>query len=152
MQSRWESLLQPFQVEQEIGQKVLLDLFQAYSSAGRYYHSLEHIEQVLATINNLRSLSQNYAAVEFAAWFHDAIYNPKAKDNEEKSAEYAVKILKIVHIPLSTIEAVYSLIIKTKHHQNIDSIDSQIFLDADLSILGASTVKYRKYAQLISGT
>ncbi len=149
MQSRWESLLQPFQVEQEIGQKVLLDLFQAYSSAGRHYHTLEHIEEVLATINNLRSLSQNYAAIEFAAWFHDAIYNPKAKDNEEKSAEYAVNILKALHIPSLTIEAVYSLIIKTKHHKNIDSIDSKIFLDADLSILGASTAKYRKYAQLI---
>ncbi|MEW5858231.1 MAG: hypothetical protein AB1861_12745 [Cyanobacteriota bacterium] len=149
MQSRWESLLQPFQVEQEIGQKVLLDLFQTYSSAGRYYHTLEHIKQVLATINNLRSLSQNYAAIEFAAWFHDAIYNPKAKDNEEKSAEYAGNVLKTLHIPSSTIEAVYSLIIKTKKHQNIDGIDSKIFLDADLSILGASASKYRIYAQLI---
>ena len=149
MQSRWESLLQPFQVEQEVGQKVLLDLFQAYSSAGRYYHTLEHIVQVLVTINNLRSLSQNYAAIEFAVWFHDAIYNPKANDNEEKSAEYAVTILNALNIPSSTIEVVYSLIIKTKYHQDIDSIDSKIFLDADLSILGASPSKYKIYAQLI---
>lgn len=149
LQSRWDSLLQPFQVEQGVGQKVLLDLCKAYSSAGRYYHTLEHIEQVLATINNLRSLSQNYAAIEFAVWFHDAIYNPKTNDNEEKSAEYAVNILEALHIPSSTIEAVYSLIIKTKYHQNIDSIDSKIFLDADLSILGASASKYRVYAQLI---
>ncbi len=149
LQSRWESLLQPFQVEQEIGQKVLLGLFKAYSSQGRYYHTLEHIEQVLATLNDLRSLSQNYAAIEFAAWFHDAVYNPKANDNEEKSAEYAAMILKGLEIPSSIIEDVYSLIIETKYHQSTEDIDSKIFLDADLSILGASATKYKKYAQLI---
>ncbi|WP_242028942.1 hypothetical protein [Coleofasciculus sp. FACHB-712] len=149
LQSRWESLLQPFQVEQKIAQKVLLDLFKAYSSDGRHYHTLEHIEQVLATLNDLRSLSQNYAAIEFAAWFHDAVYNPKANDNEEKSAEYAAMILKGLDIPSSTIEVVYSLIRKTKYNQNIDGIDSKIFLDADLSILGASATKYRIYAQAI---
>ncbi|MBD1841457.1 hypothetical protein [Coleofasciculus sp. FACHB-501] len=149
LQSRWESLLQPFQVEQKIAQKVLLDLFKTYSSDGRYYHTLEHIEQVLATLNDLRSLSQNYAAIEFATWFHDAVYNPKANDNEEKSAEYAARILKGLEIPSSIIEAVYSLIIKTKYHQNTEEIDSKIFLDADLSILGASAAEYKVYAQLI---
>src|SRR3712207_8236015 len=58
-----------------------------YTTLFRSYHNLEHIYQVLETIEQLRSLSLNFHAIQLAAWLHDVIYDSRAKDNEEKSAE-----------------------------------------------------------------
>jgi predicted metal-dependent HD superfamily phosphohydrolase len=94
----WETLLQPFLVEPELRQNVFFDLVTAYSSAGRFYHNLEHIYQVLETIEQISrcrrsqvSHSLNFPAIQLAAWFHDVIYDSKAKDNEDKSAESAIR-------------------------------------------------------------
>lgn len=150
LKSSWEILLQPFQVDPESRQQVFWDLVAAYSSCDRFYHNLEHIHQVLETIEQLRSLSSNFPAIQFAAWFHDVIYDSKGKDNEEKSAEYAEIALTYLKILRPTIEQVKTLILTTKNHQALSNdSDSQILLDADLSILGASEPSYRAYAQAI---
>ena len=146
----WESLLQPFQVNPKVAQKVFLDLVAAYSSAERFYHTLEHIQHILETTEQMHSVAINFPAIQLAAWFHDVIYAPRAKDNEENSAEYAVASLIQLEIPISTVERVKSLIINTKTHQApAADIDSQILLDSDLAILGADELKYRAYAQAI---
>lgn len=156
--SRWQSLLQRFRVEHMVAQQVFSDLTAAYSSPGRFYHTLAHIQQVLETIDLMRyaystltrSPARNLAAIEFAAWFHDVIYDPKAKDNEEKSASYAADVLTSLRIPAETIDTAVSIILATKKHQAKENdIDCQIFVDADLSILGSSEAKYREYAQAI---
>ncbi|MEW6493110.1 MAG: hypothetical protein AB1589_11475 [Cyanobacteriota bacterium] len=150
LQARWETLLQSFSIEPELGQKVFFDLINAYSSADRSYHNLGHIHQVLETIESLRSLSLDFSATQLAAWFHDVIYNTTAQDNEEKSAEYAESVLISLKIPQSKIARVKNLILTTKNHQapSID-IDSHILLDADLAILGSSESDYRAYARAI---
>lgn len=153
----WESLLQPFQVNPRVTQQVFLDLVTAYSSVGRFYHTLEHIQHILETIEQMRrhsptqaALAIDFPAIQLAAWFHDVIYDPRAKDNEEKSAEYAVASLNQFKIPITTVERVKTLILNTKTHQAPpDDIDSQILLDSDLAILGASELEYRAYAQAI---
>ena len=96
----------------------------------------------------LRSL--DYIPVQLAAWFHDVIYNPQAQDNEEKSAEYAESTLSALKIPQIIIDRVKQLILTTKNHQALPTdIDSQILLDADLAILGATEWEYQTYAQAI---
>jgi predicted metal-dependent HD superfamily phosphohydrolase len=90
----------------------------------------------------------NFPAIQLAAWFHDVIYDSKAKDNEEKSAEYAAARLTSLEIPNNTVQSVQNLILHTKNHQAPPAdIDSQILLDADLAILGASELEYKTYAQ-----
>ena len=155
LKSTWESLLQPFQVSPRFSQKVFLELVRAYSSVGRFYHTLEHIQLVLKVIEEIRrqSLPQalriiNFPAIQLAAWFHDVIYDSKSKDNEEKSAEYAAARLTSLEIPNNTVQSVQNLILHTKNHQAPPAdIDSQILLDADLAILGASELEYKTYAQ-----
>ena len=153
----WESLLQPFQVDPTVTQQVFFDLVTAYSSVGRFYHTLEHIQHILETIEQMRRHSStqavvaiNFPAIQLAPWFHDVIYDPRAKDNEEKSAEYAVASLSQFEIPRTTVERVKTLILNTKTHQaQPDDIDSKILLDSDLAILGASELEYRAYAKAI---
>ncbi|WP_242058784.1 hypothetical protein [Microcoleus sp. FACHB-SPT15] len=150
LKSSWESALQPFEVEPRLTQKVFLDLVRAYSSVGRFYHTLEHIQHTLETIEQMRSIAVNFPTIQLAAWFHDVIYDPKAKDNEERSADYAVMSLTKLKLPSTDVERVRSLILSTKTHQTLlTDIDSQILLDSDLAILGSSEWEYRTYAQAI---
>src|SRR5919202_5285924 len=97
LKSNWDPLLQPFLVEPYVKQTVFFDLVTAYSGVDRFYHSLEHIEKVINTIEQMKSLSFDFSSVQLAAWFHDVIYDPKANDNEEKSVEYAESALNLLN-------------------------------------------------------
>lgn len=147
---RWETLLQPFLVETELEQKVFLDLVNAYSRPEKFYHNLQHINQVLEIIEQMNSRRLDYIPVQLSAWFHDVIYDSQSHDNEEKSAAYAEAALHSLKVPQIIINRVKYLILTTKNHQALPTdIDNQIFLDADLSILGASEGEYQTYAQAI---
>jgi predicted metal-dependent HD superfamily phosphohydrolase len=148
---RWEKLLFQFGVEQQMAQRLFLDLSKFYSSPERHYHTLTHIQHFLSIVDTLTAKAENLAAIEFAAWFHDLIYDSKAKDNEEKSADYAESILKSLAIPGELIDQVKRLILRTKSHQSTeeDDLDTKIMLDADLAILGVEDAEYRRYAQAI---
>lgn len=150
LKSSWETLLQSFIVDPRISQKIFFELVTAYSSTGRFYHTLKHIQQILEAIEQMRPLAKNFPAIQLAAWFHDLIYNSKSQDNEERSAEYAVTALTQLKIPITTVESVQVLILNTKNHQAATSdIDSQILLDADLAILGSPELEYKAYTQAI---
>lgn len=146
----WKHLLQNFGVDSAIARTTFLDIANLYSSPNRFYHNLDHVSQVLQVIESLRSLSLHPTTLEFAAWFHDVIYDAKSNDNEEKSAEYAASVLSCFNLSSELINSVTNLILKTKTHRHPDNdIDSQILLDADLSILGADESNYCSYSQAI---
>ncbi len=148
--NHWQHTLQNFGVEQLKVESAFVQLVEAYSTADRYYHTLQHIYYVLNKIQTLQANAQNLPAVQLAAWFHDVIYDTKALDNEEKSAEYACKLMNSWEINISYITTVNRLILNTKDHKaTADDIDSHILLDADLAILAAQPVDYQKYANAI---
>ena len=64
-------------------------LISLYGSGDRHYHGLAHIEALLALAAQYRALLADAGAVEAAIWFHDAIYDSRAKDNEARSADLA---------------------------------------------------------------
>ena len=146
----WYSLLQKIQADSQLGEVIFVDLVNAYSHPTRHYHNLEHIQHLLNLSEQVREISDNFVVLQFSAWFHDYVYSPQGEDNEFKSAIYAEKTLNNLNVSLDIIQLVKQIIISTqKHEPLIDNIDNLIFLDADLSILGASPDKYLKYAQAI---
>ncbi|MBW4576638.1 MAG: hypothetical protein KME08_15290 [Aphanothece sp. CMT-3BRIN-NPC111] len=146
----WQRSLQLFRVESVAVQEAFARLVEAYSSSGRYYHTLEHIDHVLSTIQTLQNHTKDLATVQLAAWFHDAIYDSQANDNEEKSANYARELLQALGIPSSVIANVTRLIVNTKQHQAaVEDSDSQVLLDADLAILSSKPIQYWEYADKI---
>ncbi|MGJ5628069.1 HD domain-containing protein [Nostoc sp. CALU 1950] len=148
--SNWQHTLQPFGVDQVAADKAFNSLVAAYSTPGRYYHTLKHVDHVLSTIQILQGYTNNLAAVQLAAWFHDVVYDTEAQDNEERSADYALELLSNLGIPESTIATVTRLILNTKDHQAaVDDCDSQVLLDADLAILATNQVEYGEYAHAI---
>lgn len=62
-----------------------------YEGRDRHYHNLAHIEAMLALAGEYRKLLGDPEAVEAAIWFHDAVYDSRAKDNEAQSAALAEK-------------------------------------------------------------
>jgi predicted metal-dependent HD superfamily phosphohydrolase len=146
--SSWQTTLQNFHVDPGAANKVFLDLVGIYAESNRHYHNIQHISQVLSTIDILKNYAQDLPAIQLAAWFHDAVYHTQLKDNEEKSAIYAQNVLLGLGIPAHRMIKITNLILNTKYHQAED-IDSQILLDADLAILGTNSIAYQEYAHAI---
>src|SRR3954468_19597326 len=73
------------------------ELMARYREPHRHYHGLTHILRVLRTIDDLLAATpvDDPAAVRLAAWYHDAIYDPRAPGgvNETASAELAARVL-----------------------------------------------------------
>lgn len=122
-------------------------LVDAYASPGRYYHTLEHIHQVLAIVQRFQDSATAPDLIKLAVWFHDVVYDATAKDNEQRSVDCARDWLQALHVPTRDLDTISRLIFSTQRHEPvIDTIDNQIFLDADLAILSAETPHYWQYA------
>lgn len=146
----WSKLLQIFDIHPTTIENTFNQIVVAYSSPNRFYHNLEHINHVLEVIQTLESQIQNINTIQFAAWYHDIIYDTKTKDNEEQSAEYALTVLSSLSIPSNIIQKVRFLILTTKNHQiSTNDVEAQALLDADLAILGSRLCEYNKYAESI---
>jgi predicted metal-dependent HD superfamily phosphohydrolase len=81
-------------------------------------------------------------------WFHDAVYDPHAADNEERSADYATDVLG--RLGVKPDGELRRLVLATSTHENPDhNPECQLLLDADLAILGAPQEEYDRYAVAI---
>jgi predicted metal-dependent HD superfamily phosphohydrolase len=120
-----------------------------YTQPDRFYHNFEHIGACLAELNAVRSIWQDFAAVECALWFHDVVYDSKAKDNEAQSAVQALKWLQSINAAAEFSRNVESLIMDTRHAAAPATVDAQIIVDVDLSILGQGDNVFDEYERNI---
>jgi predicted metal-dependent HD superfamily phosphohydrolase len=139
MRRRWMRLLRQFQVDEDAAQAVFEELVTLYTGPDRFYHDLSHIRELLDIIAGFEPYIDDYTAVRLAVWFHDAIYNTRANDNEVLSAALARRALTHLGLPQEAVLRVQELILATAGHYAVPhDLDAQILLDADLSPLGAS--------------
>jgi len=150
LQERWERLARSYSSDRTLIIELFNQLKALYSSRGRFYHNLSHLRSLLDLCDSFRERIQDYDAVCFAIWFHDAVYRTRRTDNEEKSADLAERSLNRLDVPTGTREFVRMMIMATKDHRlDIDHEDLKMFLDFDLSILGSETEVYQCYAKAI---
>jgi predicted metal-dependent HD superfamily phosphohydrolase len=116
-----------------------------YAERHRHYHTLRHIEECFAHLDDLRRLAEHPAEVEVALWFHDAIYQPKRKDNEQRSAKWAKTSLTAVGIDEMVGQRVADLILATRHAALPKTMDAKVLVDVDLSILGVDAARFEEY-------
>jgi predicted metal-dependent HD superfamily phosphohydrolase len=149
LHAQWLELCRKLGIDRLAAEEAFADLAQRYGEPHRAYHQLRHLRQVLETIQDL-SASQSGVAVQLAAWFHDVIYDPRATDNEERSAEHAERVLRRFNIDDELIRRVRELILLTRTHvPSPNDSDALLLLDADLAILGARPEEYDAYAASI---
>lgn len=131
---------------------VSADVASRYAEPHRRYHTGEHITEVLAEVDRLLhqvTLTGDEAtAVRLAAWFHDAIYDPKVGrgGNEDASAELAIASLASAGMARSLVADVARLVRLTAAHE-VDARDrpGAVLVDADLSILASAAERYDRY-------
>lgn len=130
------------------------ELCNFYSEKQRFYHNLRHIEDLYSKFVRYHEYipAEDCDIVLWAIFYHDIIYNPTSKTNEEDSAAlfqqcYSTKL------PEATVSKVLEYILATKTHSHSASTTSdttlQLFLDLDLSILAAPSARYQEYAREI---
>jgi predicted metal-dependent HD superfamily phosphohydrolase len=125
------------------------DLHSAYTDSSRHYHNLTHLENLYTQLLPVKNNIENWDAVLFALFYHDAVYNTLKHNNEEKSAELAQEHMQLIRVPPATIDRTVAHILATKAHVISEDNDTNLFTDADLSILGAPSDAYIQYTEQI---
>lgn len=150
MQNAWVKALEKYRVEPAQGYPIFDVLVTSYTAPERHYHNLEHLAEMFRVVDRLSASVEDPPALHLAVWFHDAVYDSRAKDNEKRSGELTVDLLGPIGVPASTIDRIARMIWATQHtagSQPPALHDTRVLLDADLAILGASEDRYARYAR-----
>lgn len=115
----------------------------------RRYHDVRHVAWV---VRHALALARRYpvgdlGAVIAAAFFHDAVYDPTAADNEAQSARLARRALGELGWAPDRIDAVTTMIEATAGHAVPDDedVDTAVLLASDLAVLAADPAGYAEY-------
>lgn len=126
------------------------DLAARHRRPERYYHTLHHLADMLDVLLRMLPLAPRLDLLGLAVYFHDVVYDTTAADNEERSAAYAGTALAELGLTPVVIDEVRRLILLTKAHEAApDDITGNLFLDADLAILGAQRTRYAAYTRAV---
>jgi predicted metal-dependent HD superfamily phosphohydrolase len=125
-------------------------LVRAYGEPQRHYHTLQHLRECLAHCEAAAALARRPEEVELALWFHDAVYDPRRQDNEQRSADWARSSVLAAGCDAAIAERVAGLVLLTAGHEApADDPDAQLLLDVDLAILGAAPARFVEYERQI---
>lgn len=124
-------------------------LLQAYNEPQRHYHTLQHLAECLQLQSESAHLAQRPAEIAIALWFHDAVYDVKAHDNEARSADWAVAALLAAGVSAEVQARVHALIMATEHTAAPLAGDAALLVDIDLAILAATPARFAEYERQI---
>jgi predicted metal-dependent HD superfamily phosphohydrolase len=141
------SLLSRYTQDSALTEKLYSELVKFYSERSRHYHNLSHLNALLQQILPLADQFRDLDTVLFALYYHDAVYRVLRKDNEERSARLAQKRLTMLNLHSIRIETCKQHILATKAHELSNDTDTNLFADADLSILGQDSRTYKAYVE-----
>ncbi len=120
-----------------------------YSEAGRFYHTLAHLQAMLTQLRDAATRPNDECAVAMAIFFHDLVYDAQSKTNEEDSAQLWRDFAREHALEDGLVARVTDWILQTKHHMDCDpgaEPDKRLFLDLDLAVLGGDAADYDAYS------
>ncbi len=122
------------------------ELVRRYGSVSRSYHDARHLLEVLDAVDAMADEAVDAEAVRFAAWFHDAVYDVRTADNEERSAELVEAVLPTYDVDETTVVEVARLVRLTESHDPLPGdANGEVLCDADLAILASNPDRYATY-------
>jgi predicted metal-dependent HD superfamily phosphohydrolase len=120
-------------------------LVACYSEPHRKYHTVQHLNECFAHLESVHSFAERSGEIEWALWFHDAIYDTRRADNEERSAEWARDSALTAGLSSDQASRIYQLVMATKHDAISAAGDAAILVDIDLAILGSDEPRFDEY-------
>ncbi|MEO1170701.1 MAG: N-methyl-D-aspartate receptor NMDAR2C subunit [Myxococcota bacterium] len=120
------------------------ELLTRYQEPHRAYHTLSHVTACLGWLEWSWALAERPNEILVALWYHDAVYEPRASDNEEQSAALARERLSGCGADPTAVDRVARLVMATRDHVGA-SRDEQLIVDIDLAILGARPALFDAY-------
>ncbi|HEY7635092.1 MAG TPA: hypothetical protein VH763_06090 [Gemmatimonadales bacterium] len=148
LKSRFEGLWDRLDAAGD-GNAAFSRLMAAYAEPHRAYHTAAHIADCLTQLDDSPGGAPQQTLVEGAIWFHDVVYDPRAQDNEARSAAWATEVLSGAGVSLSNVDAIRRLILLTRHTEPARDPAGQLLCDIDLSILGRSSEEFDEFERRI---
>ncbi len=128
------------------------DLAARHRQPGRHYHTAQHVAAVLGALDDLAADLdiRARARVVAAAWFHDAVYDPREAGNEEASAQLAEAALTGAGVdPGPAVEVARLVRLTAGHRAPVGDHEAEALLDADLAVLGSEPTAYDAYRRAV---
>jgi predicted metal-dependent HD superfamily phosphohydrolase len=125
------------------------ELMFRYSEPHRKYHTVRHLEECFTKLAAVRALAPHPAEVEIALWFHDAIYERRADDNEARSARLAASTARAAGVASDSAERIRTLIMATRYGAVPRDDGAKVVVDADLAILGEAPGRFDEHEEQI---
>lgn len=155
LRERWLTLTRRLSVPDEAGERWWCTLHAAYSEPHRYYHTLEHLSDLLRLSDAHARIIEEREAVELAIWFHDVVYEPRSAfgANEDLSADlFCAFAAEAGCLDGALVERVGAWIRATKAHacSAADPHDCRLFVDMDMAVLAREPAQYDSYAAQVA--
>lgn len=157
---RWTQLMARLDVHGHEPLVFGMNVVEEYQRAGRFYHNETHLRDVLQKLDwarqaladsgelkglDLMQQRRMFDTIELALWYHDVIYDAKAKDNEARSSALLREHAAQLGIPADIIAQASNLVDITAHHGQAKTLAECILTDCDLAILGADKKTFKAY-------
>jgi predicted metal-dependent HD superfamily phosphohydrolase len=129
-------------------EQAFADLDRRYREPGRHYHTWAHVASCLRALRRAGPQPAEAQALELALWFHDAVYRPGRGDNEQASAELALRWASALSLAPALGQRAAGLILATRHEPSSPPGPDPtlaLLLDIDLAVLGAPWSRYLRY-------
>lgn len=120
-----------------------------YGEPQRHYHTMQHLGECLAWFEREKALAERPGEVALALWFHDAIYDVHAHDNEARSADWAREAVRTAGASEEEAKRIHALVMATRHDAVPEGRDAELLIDIDLSILGAEPGRFAEYERQV---
>lgn len=151
--NRWDGLW----ADPGLARKAGEDLVDRWREPHRVYHSSLHLAVALDALDSLaaeaRVSERALWRARLALWFHDAVHDGVARQDEERSAELVAELLgPLVGAGVSAedITEIARLVMVTAEHDPVpDDVVGGLVSDADLAVLGGSPAVYTRYTRQV---
>ena len=131
------------------------DLVDRWNEPTRHFHTVRHLMNVLAHIDELSQTAHDPDVLRVAAWYHGAVLNlaVEAQINGAEPSSIAracvnLATKQLVELGVSDDVAVRIgelITLMALHKASPDDVDAQVLIDAELADLAATPQDYKKY-------
>ncbi|WP_234789702.1 metal-dependent phosphohydrolase [Mycolicibacterium mucogenicum] len=121
----------------------------SWAEPSRRYHDLDHLCDVLRSVDQLAAHAADPTAVRLAAWYHDVVYHGRS-DDELASAARAERELFDLDVEHSLVTEVARLVrLTATHDPGPGDRNGETLCDADLRILASPADRYARYVAAV---